>query len=101
VTTSANRVALGGMTEMTSLEVRLIADRIEARLASIAEHEAAIRTDLEALASLTSPDADDHLLDVTAAAVAESLQGHYVPVAAHRHAASPCQGRQAHLVPTR
>ena len=68
VTASADPVALGGMTEMTSSEVRLIAERIEARLASIAEHEAAIRTDLEALASLTSPAADDHLEDVAAAA---------------------------------
>ena len=55
VTTSAKPVALGGVTEMTTSEVRLIAERIEARLASIAEHEAAIRSDLEALASLTSP----------------------------------------------
>ena len=68
VTTSAKPVALGGVTEMTTSEVRLIAERIEARLASIAEHEAAIRSDLEALASLTSPAADDHLLDVAAAA---------------------------------
>ncbi len=68
VTTSLAPGALGGMTEMTSSEVRLIAERIEARLALIAEHEAAIRTDLEALASLTSPTADDHLLDVAAAA---------------------------------
>ena len=49
VTTSAKPVALGGVTEMTTSEVRLIAERIEARLASIAEHEAAIRSDLEAL----------------------------------------------------
>jgi len=45
VTTSAKPVALGGVTEMTTSEVRLIAERIEARLASIAEHEAAIRSD--------------------------------------------------------
>lgn len=68
LTTSADPVALGGVTEMTTSEVRLIAERIEARLASIAEHEAAIRTDLEVLASLTSPAADDHLLDVATAA---------------------------------
>lgn len=68
VTTRAAPVALGGVTEMTSSEVRSIAVRIEARLQSIAEHEAAIRIDLEALASLTSPAADDHLLDVSAAA---------------------------------
>lgn len=67
-TTSAAPMALGGVTEMTTAEVRSIAVRIEARLQSIAEHEAAIRMDLEALASLSSPAADDHLLDVSAAA---------------------------------
>jgi len=46
VTTSAKPVALGGVTEMTTSEVWLIAERIEARLASVAEHEAAIRSDL-------------------------------------------------------
>jgi excisionase family DNA binding protein len=56
------------MTEMTTTEVRSIAERIEARLQSIGEHEAAIRMELEALASLTSAPADDHLLDVSAAA---------------------------------
>lgn len=61
-------MALGFVTEMTSSELRSIAERIEARLQSIAEHEAAIRVDLEALASLTSPAASDHLLDVSAAA---------------------------------
>ena len=67
-TTSGPPTALGGVTEMTTAEVRSIAVRIEARLQSIAEHEAAIRMDLEALASLSSPAADDHLLDVSAAA---------------------------------
>jgi len=57
-----------GVTEMTSADLRSIADRIDQRLRSMAEHEAAIRADLEALASLTLPAADDHLLDVAAAA---------------------------------
>jgi excisionase family DNA binding protein len=57
-----------GMTEMASADLRSIAERIDQRLASMAEHEAAIRADLEALASLTLPAADDHLLDVAAAA---------------------------------
>jgi hypothetical protein len=61
-------MALGAVTEMTTAEVRSIAVRIEARLQSIAEHEAAIRRDLEALASLSSPAVNDHLLDVSAAA---------------------------------
>lgn len=60
--------AFGGVTDMTTADVRSIADRIEMRLRSIAEHEAAIRTDLEALARMTSSPADDRLLDVAAAA---------------------------------
>jgi excisionase family DNA binding protein len=53
---------------MTLSDVRSIADRIEDRLRAMAEHEAAIRADLEVLASVTMPAADDHLLDVSAAA---------------------------------
>lgn len=67
-TTSGPHLALGAVTEMSTAEVRSIAVRIEARLQSIAEHEAAIRMELEVLASLSSPAADDHLLDVAAAA---------------------------------
>lgn len=67
-TTSGAPMALDGVTEMNTAEIRSIAVRIEARLQSIAEHEAAIRMDLEALASLSSPAADDRLLDVPAAA---------------------------------
>ncbi|HYN29356.1 MAG TPA: helix-turn-helix domain-containing protein [Dermatophilaceae bacterium] len=53
---------------MTSAELRSIADRIDERLKAMAEHEAAIRADLEVLASVTLPAGDDHLLDVGAAA---------------------------------
>jgi predicted DNA-binding transcriptional regulator AlpA len=56
------------VTEMTTADIRSIADRINQRLRSIDEHEAAIRADLEALTSLTSTPTDDRLLDVTAAA---------------------------------
>jgi hypothetical protein len=56
------------MSEMTSAHVRSIAERIEQRLTSMAEHEAAIRADLQTLAALTPPGSDDHLLDVAAAA---------------------------------
>jgi len=56
------------MTEMTPADIRFITERIEQRLRSMAEHEAAIRADLHALATLTVPAADDHLLDVATAA---------------------------------
>ena len=101
-TTSGVRMALVGVTEMTTAEVRSIAVRIEARLQSIAEHEAAIRMDLEALASLSSSAADDHLLDISAAAQWLGVsQGNHVPAAALGQPAPPCQSRQAHLVPPR
>ena len=57
-----------GVTEMTPADIRFITERIEQRLRSMAEHEAAIRADLHALATLTVPAADDHLLDVATAA---------------------------------
>ncbi len=68
LTTRTPRCALVAVTEMTPTEIRSIAERIEARLESIAEHETAIRSDLQVLAALTSPSGDDHLLDVDEAA---------------------------------
>ena len=46
------------MTEMTPADIRFITERIEQRLRSMAEHEAAIRADLHALATLTVPAAE-------------------------------------------
>jgi excisionase family DNA binding protein len=68
LTTRTPSRALVAVTEMTPTEIRSITERIEARLESIAEHESAIRSDLQALAALTSPPGDDHLLDVEEAA---------------------------------
>ncbi len=57
-----------GVSEMSVTDIRAIAERIEQRLAAMAEHEAAIRADLDTLASLTLADDGDHLLDISAAA---------------------------------
>ena len=56
------------MTDMTPSDIRMITECIDQRLRSMAEHEAAIRMELDALVSLSLSGPDDHLLDVAAAA---------------------------------
>ncbi|WP_156917241.1 hypothetical protein [Phycicoccus elongatus] len=53
---------------MSGSDIRAIAERIDQRLAAMAEHEAAIRADVDTLASLTLAGEGGHLLDISAAA---------------------------------